>query len=663
MSQAPARSLFSSFADGLRPLDDLTVSQWADRHRQLTSTESAERGQWRTSRVPYLREIMDALGPHDPCERVVVMAGTQVGKTEVGLNWLGYTVGHDPAPVLVMQPTEAMAERFSKQRLAKLTESTPAVREKIKPAKGRESGNTILLKEFPGGVMVLAGANSATGFRSMPAKRVFLDEVSSYPHDVDNEGDPVDLAVRRAANFPDRKIYMCSTPTVAGQCRIERAFLEGDQRHFYVPCPHCDHFQTLKFKGIVWDDDRPDTALYYCEACGSGIENWQKTDMLARGEWRPTLGDDGKPVGDGRTKSYHLPSFYSPHGLGYTFGDIARTWLATKDDPVALKTTINTLFAETWREDVGTKPDPSPLFARREDYGRPTGPDDLPLVPAEVAVLTAAVDVQHDRLELLVVGWGMGREAWHVHHRVLEIDPTSPQVWDELAECIEFAYPHETLGSMPIRAVCVDSSAYTQDVYRFVESRTGKRPVTWAIKGQSDPERRLPIWPPASKRSRSRAKLKGAPLIRLGVDTAKETIYARLRLTRPDDHQRGTPLPGYMHFSMACTEDYFAQLVAEVQRVRMSRGFKLRYWWKPDNQANEILDLWAYNLGALEGLTLSAGVRLDRIAAKLPPIPAEHPTSDALAKASAVKPAPAGRPARRRPARTGTKPKRQVYDW
>ncbi len=649
------RMVFLSLAAGLRPRDDLTVSEWADRHRVLTSTESAERGLWRTSRTPYLREIMDALSPQDPCERVVVQAGTQVGKTEIGLNWIGYTVAHDPAPMIIMQPTEHMAERFSKQRLKKLIEASPEVSERIPSARKRDSGNTILLKEFPGGVLILAGANSAAGVRSMPAKRVFADEVSVYPYDVDGEGDVVDLAARRAGTFPDRKIYECSTPTIHDECRIERSYLEGDQRQYWVPCPHCGEFQVLVFKGLVWPTGRPDQAGYVCCKCGVLLQNHEKELMLPAGQWRPTLDDDGRPVGDGKTKSYHLPSFYSPHGLGYTWADIARIWTKTHEDPVTRKTTVNTLFAETWKDTSGDKPEGGPLFARREDYGRPAGPDGLPLVPAEVALLTAAVDMQHDRLELLVVGWGAGRESWHVHHQVIEIDPTNPQAWTELSAAIEAQYPHETLGAIRIRAVCLDTSAYTDEAYKYVTSRLGKRPVVWAIKGQSDVEKRLPIWPaPGSKRTRSRAKLKGAQLVRVGVDTAKEAIYARLKMVRAEDHPRGLPMPGYMHFSLACSEEYFDQLTAEVQKVKLSRGYRLRYWELPSGAANEILDLWGYNLAALDGLTISAGYKLDREARKLPPIP-QGPPSAAPAPVAAPSPAKAKK---RRPRK-----REQTYEW
>jgi phage terminase large subunit GpA-like protein len=242
----------------LRPPPQLTVSQWAERHRILGSRASSEPGPWRTSRTPYLREVMDALSAVHPARRVVFMKGAQVGATESGNCWLGYILHHVPAPALAVQPTVELAKRFSRQRIDPLLEETPALKERVAPARARDSGNTLLSKEFPGGILVLTGANSAVGLRSMTARFLFLDEIDAYPGDVEGEGDPIALAEARARTFGwRRKAFLVSTPTIAGRSRIEREYAASDQRRYFVPCPHCGEMQWLKFERLRWEKGDP----------------------------------------------------------------------------------------------------------------------------------------------------------------------------------------------------------------------------------------------------------------------------------------------------------------------------------------------------------------------------------------------------------------------
>jgi phage terminase large subunit GpA-like protein len=244
----------------LRPPPQLTVSEWAERHRMLGSRASAEPGPWRTSRTPYLKDVMDALSAVHPARRVVFMKGAQVGATESGNNWLGYIMHHVPAPALAVQPTVELAKRFSRQRIDPLLEETPALRERVAPARARDSGNTVLSKEFPGGILVLTGANSAVGLRSMPARYLVLDEVDAYPASAGEEGDPVALAEARTRTFAwRRKVLLGSTPTIRGLSRIEREYEASDRRRFFVPCPRCGAMQWLRFERLRWEeaDRRP----------------------------------------------------------------------------------------------------------------------------------------------------------------------------------------------------------------------------------------------------------------------------------------------------------------------------------------------------------------------------------------------------------------------
>ena len=318
-----AQLLIRGWFEGIRPDLRLTVSAWADRHHMLNSKGAAEPGRFRVRRTPYLREPLDGLSPSHPAQRIVIMKGSQVGATEAGNCWVGFSIHHAPGPILVVQPTVDLAKRFSHQRLDPMIEASGPLRERISPARSRDSANTVLSKEFPGGILVMTGANSAVGLRSMPVRYLFLDEIDTYPASVDEEGDPVTLAEARTRTFSwRRKVFIASTPTVAGASRIEREYLNTDQRRFFMPCPHCGVMQWLKFERLRWDKGAPETAAYVCEACETGIGEHYKTQMLEAGEWRPTaLGLDPLTIG------YHLSALYSPIGW-LSWPEIAHQWEA-----------------------------------------------------------------------------------------------------------------------------------------------------------------------------------------------------------------------------------------------------------------------------------------------------------------------------------------------
>jgi phage terminase large subunit GpA-like protein len=309
MDYEGAAEIERAWREGLTPDPLLTVSEWSDRHRMLSSKASAEPGRWRTSRTPYLKAIMDCLSPTSPVERVVFMKAAQLGATEMGSNWIGYVIHHAPGPMMAVWPTVEMAKRNSKQRIDPLIEESSALAELIAPARSRDSGNTILAKEFRGGVLVMTGANSAVGLRSMPVRYLFLDEVDGYPLDVEGEGDAISLAEARTRTFARRKIFIVSTPTISGASAIEREYEASDQRRYFVPCPHCSHRQWLRFEQLRWDKGQPETAAYICESCDTAIAEHHKTWMLEHGEWRAMITD-----GAGKTAGFHLSSLYSPVG-------------------------------------------------------------------------------------------------------------------------------------------------------------------------------------------------------------------------------------------------------------------------------------------------------------------------------------------------------------
>jgi phage terminase large subunit GpA-like protein len=565
------------FLEGLRPEQPLTVSQWADRYRKLSSKASAEPGPWRTDRTPYLREPMDCLSSESTVQRVVMMFASQTGKTESGSNWLGYVIAHAPGPMLCVQPTVEMAKRLSKQRLESMITETPCLAEKIAPARARDSGNTMFSKEFSGGIMLLTGANSATGLRSAPCRYLFCDEVDGFPSDVDGEGDPVALAERRTTTFARRKILLTSTPTVKDFSRIEAEYLRSDQRRFYVPCPSCGAMEWLKWGQLKWDDGRPETARYQCEHCGERFEELHKPAMLRRGEWRATA-----PAGNGRTAGFQLSGLYSP--LGWcSWEQLVDDFLRAKGDAPALKAFVNTRLAETWEEDYAAKISSDGLMERRLDYR--SG-----LCPAGVVLLTAGVDVQDNRLAVSVWGWGEGETGWLVWHQELMGDPTMTEVWGQLDTVLATEWEHESGKTLKIKQMAVDSGGHcTHETYRWVRERLSQGAV--AIKGSS--RRNSPAVGKGSKQDvnwRGRVVKKGVTLYQLGTVTIKTTLFGRLR------HNDGT---AGLNFGMAADDEYFRQLTSEKQALRYHRGFPIREWVKKAGDRNEALDCLVYGYAAM----------------------------------------------------------------
>lgn len=581
-----AARIWRDAAVSILPPPRLTVSEWADANRVLNST-SPEPGPWRTDRTPYLREIMDSLTPAVACERVVFIKSAQIGGSEVLLNVCGYLMHYAPAPTLMVQPSVEMAKRFSKQRLDALIESAPALRGRVKDPRSRDSGNTILMKEFDGGVLILTGANSGTGLRSLPAKYVLADEVDGWPADADGEGDPFALACRRTTAFgTQRKILAISTPTITDLSRIEALYKMSDQRLFYVPCPRCNHYQVLKWAGVVWDDGNPDTARYQCEGCEARIENWQKTEMLARGEWRTTA------EGDGKTRGYHISALYAPVGWP-SWAELAADFIEAKKSRETLQVFCNTVWGETWKDEVAMPLDADALYLRREPFAAE--------VPAGACILTAGVDVQGDRIEIEIVGWGVGEESWSVGYHVIYGDTGQADIWSELDALLLRQWKHENGQALPVRATCVDAGYEMAQVLEFCSPRLGRR--VYGIKGVMGFGK--PIWPRRATRS-----IHKRDLFMVGVDTAKERVYSKLRAHIPG--------PGYCHFPLGRERDYFDMLTAE--RIKVDRG--KRKFGKADGARNEALDCRAYALAALHSLYMGGRFNLENEAAAMKAIPA-----------------------------------------
>jgi len=564
----------------IRPEPQIPVAKWADSHRMLPDT-AAEPGRWRTSRTPYLREIMDALSTGNPSERVVMMKGAQTGGTEAGLNWLGYIIHNAPGLVMLVQPSLDMVRRNTVTRIDPLIASSLVLRDRVATPRSRDAGNSLFRKSFPGGQLVMTGANSAIGLRSTPVRYLFLDEVDGYPGDTDGEGDPVALAIQRTATFKGRrKILMVSTPTLKGFSRIEAAFEESDQRYYHVPCLHCGDMAPITWARICWPEGRRDQAYLICEACGGVHREHDKTALLKRGEWRAST------QGDDRTAGFHLSALYSPWE---TWAEIAIEHGKVRKDPPRLQVWVNTKLGESWEDQAGDTVPPDPLLARREGWG-----DDL---PDSVAVLTAGVDIQGDRLEVQIIGWGRDEEAWVIDYRVLWGDPSGPRLWADLDGFLCGCYAHpRAVGDLPIRATAIDTGGHhTKMAYEFCRTRLARR--IWAIKGRGGPA--VPVWPRRPTRT-NKGKI---PLFIVGVDAVKDSVYARLKLTEPG--------PGTIHFPQRLDADYFRQLTAERVVTQFYKGRPVRSWQlKRDGERNEALDTFVYANAALQGL-ISMGLRLN----------------------------------------------------
>lgn len=575
-----------AWREGLVPDPLLSVSEWSDRHRMLSSKASSEPGRWRTSRTPYLKAIMDCLSPTSPVERVVFMKAAQLGATEMGSNWIGYVIHHAPGPMMAVWPTVEMAKRNSKQRIDPLIDESTILRELIAPARSRDSGNTILAKEFRGGVLVMTGANSAVGLRSMPVRYLFLDEVDGYPIDVDGEGNAVALAEARTRTFSRRKIFIVSTPTIAGVSTIEREYEASDQRRYFVPCPHCGHRQWLRFEQLRWerseDGNFPDTAAYVCESCEVPIPEHHKTWMLEHGEWRAMA------EGASRTAGFHLSSLYSPIGWR-SWKDVAAAWESAiskeAGSAAAIKTFKNIELGETWVEE-GEAPDWQRLLERREDYRIGT-------IPVGGLLLTAGADVQKDRIEVSVWAFGRGKESWLVEHRVLMGDTARDEVWKSLASVLRETWTHETGCQLGLGRLALDTGFATQEAYAFV--RGVRDPRLMAVKGVARGAALVGTPTAVDATSGGKKLRRGIKVFSVAGGIAKLEFYNNLRKS-PEVADDGVTIrypAGFVHLPKVDAE-FLQQLCAEQLITRRDRnGFAIREWQKM-RERNEALDCYVY---------------------------------------------------------------------
>ena len=583
----------SAFLDGLRPEQLGTVDEWADRYRVLGGIGCPEPGPWRTDRTPHLREPMQCLSAGSRVRRVVLMFGSQCGKTEVGLNWLGYVIHWRPAPTLLVQPTLEMAKRLNRQRLEPFLRDTAVLAERIPPPRTRDSGNTAFLKLFPGGLFVLTGANSASSAQSMPAANLFADEVSSYPLEMDDKGDPLENFESRTANFRNGKTLITSTPGEEGSCRVTWEFYNrSDQRQRQVPCPACGALQVLVWPQFKWETPESEV-LYECVHCGERFEERHKARFLADGVWTPSA------KGDGITAGFHLPSWYTPLGLGYCWEQIRDQFLRAKDDRILLKGWINKRAAKAWKDDIENQFNVEGLAKRRQDLeagnGYPVG-----TVPAGVLLLTAGVDVQGgggslgERIVVTLWGWGRGEEGWHLGHWEIHGDPQQPEVWAQLDTVSATRWRREDGAELTLARGGIDDGGHAMAAVRnYCQSRLR----LWApMKGSGAKGKALiGKGSPVDVDARNRAMGKpgrGLLLYSIGYDASVAHLQGRLR--------NDTPGPGYLHLGEASSDQFLSEIFPWKRRAKSVKGFVQYEWHLPPGCHDEAGDCTRMAYAALQ---------------------------------------------------------------
>ena len=589
--------LIHSFIAGLKPEPLLTVTQWAELNKKLDSKGSAEPGPYRVARVPYLRKPQDTLSFSCSVIKVVGMKGIQGGWTEMGFNFLGYGIDCVPCPMMYVMPTVETMERNVKQRIDPMIDNCPALLAKVGKKRSKDGGNTLKQKDGPGFVLIMTGANSAAGLRSIAVRILVMDEVDGYPGDVDGEGSPVALAENRQVTFgAKKKTLMFSTPTIEGESRIEAEFLLTDQQYYFVPCVHCEGLQTLEFEQLRWEKGKYDDVYYQCIHCGGKFYNRHKTWFLQEkgygglAEWiatRPDLASD-------TLMGFHWNSLYSPDGW-LSWEEVAAKWDKAENDEPERKTFVNTILGKTYKI-KGDAPPWQQLMERANASGLERNK-----VMSTVAFITAGADVQGDRIEVEITGWMKGRISQVVDYRVYYGDTAKHDVWEQLGAILEENWEVPSIGKgkprqMQIKKMVVDANYNTAQVHDFCKHWGAVR----VVPGQGQDNLRIAY---SSPKAVSKTAM-GKPIGKLktwgiGVSYLKELLYGWLKLTVQMDGDSAGEIPkGYCHL-LPNDSHYFRGLTAEQMVPRKNAQTNaIRYEWLKQYARNEPLDCKIYSMAA-----------------------------------------------------------------
>lgn len=564
---------FRALARSLAPRKPLSVSQWADKERWLSSKGSAHAGPWRTDSNPPLREPMDCMSSRSTVREVVLMFPIQFGKTEVAINSVGYCMDHDPGPVMVCLPGEVSMNKWVAQKLQPTIDETPAMKRALASVASRDAANTRTFKDFAGGQLYLEHAGSPSRLKSTSVRTLIVDEVDEFANNLTGGDDPLEMLNGRTSAFPGthKRLYI-STPQIKGISRIEALWNKSDQRRYHVPCPHCDHMQHLEWRGLHWSPDGRQV-WYVCQECGAHIDEHHKTDMIRRGEWVA-----GNP--ESRIRGYHINCLYYQFGLGPRWVDLVETWREVQSDPARLKTFVNDRLAEPWEDAAMRNVKHNAIADRAEPYA-------LRTAPRGVLVVTAGIDTQDNRLAVHIVGWGRGMAFWTLDYVELHGDPAEDAVWVALTELLNRPIEREGGGTLRVEAVCQDAGGHrTEAVKNFVRQRRVRRPM--AIFGAIP--NNAPILSKGKLQDvnwRGKSDKKGVTIYHVGTVGAKHWLYSRLSADADKPQQERLT-----HFSDQLPPEFFTGLVGEVYNPAQNRFVNRR------GARNEPLDTWVYAFAA-----------------------------------------------------------------
>lgn len=584
-----ARELWQYISkNGLKPLPKTSVSQWADNHRMLSSGISAEPGKWKTSRAPYQKDIMNAF-TEPGIHRVVVKSSSQIGKSDMMNNVIGRFAHLDPCAIMMIQPTIDMAQDYSKTRIAPMIRDTKVLNTLFYDVKSRDANNTILSKVFPGGRLIMCGANSPAGLASRPIRILLADEVDRFPDSAGTEGDPVDLAAKRMTTFWNSCMGLFSTPTNEGSSRIDEEYLAGTQEEWQHKCPNCGEYHLLRHIDMTVDYKEIKTpsgkktvivndVKWRCPHCGF---SFSEKEMKQTPQKYISRNADALKNG---IRSFFVNGFTSPW---MTWSKIMREWLEAKGDPEREKVIMNTVFGESYKQ-KGAFEDEQIFLRRRESYGAE--------LPNGVLLLTAAIDTQDNRLEYEVVGWGKEEECWGIRKGIVLGAPNQARTWKEIDNILDKTYHFADGKGLKVVRTFIDSGGhYTSDVYNYCQKNFHKQ--RFAIKGRGGPG--IPLIYKIAKANNAKA-----PLILLGVDDGKQQIMDRLSIDSPG--------PLYFHFpqdegikelsNRGYDDLYFKGIISEHKKVYKRNGVLREVWETTKNVRNEPLDLRNYNLACMKSL-------------------------------------------------------------
>lgn len=564
---------YGVFAKACAPRQALTVSQWADAERRLSSKGSALAGQWVTDRNPPLREPMDCMSSRSAVHEVVLKFPIQYGKTEVAINTLGYVMDHDPGPVMVCLPGEVSMNKWVAQKLHPAIEETPAMQRALTSVSSRDSANTRTFKDFVGGQLYIEHAGSPARLKSTTVRTLLVDEVDEFANNLSGGDDPVDMLNGRTSAFPGsyKRLYI-STPQIKGLSRIGYLYDRSDQRRYHVPCPHCGEMQPLEWAGLKWSEDC-NRAWYVCRECGAMIDETSKSSMIASGRWVAEA--PGAPV-----RGYHINCLYYPFGLGPRWHELARMWVDAQNDPAKLKTFVNDRLAEEWEDPAMRAVKHNAIADRAEAYALRTAPDG-------VLKITAGVDTQDNRLAVQIVGWGAGMAFWVLDYVELPGDPASSEVWVALTELLNQPIAHACGALMRVDAMLVDTGGHRgEDVKHWVRTRVVRRPMA-GFGAVANNAQVLGKGKLVDVTHRGKQDKRGVAQHQVGTVAAKHWLYGRLST----DAEKA-PEQRLCHFSSDLDGSFFAGIVSETYNPAKNRFEKRR------GARNEPLDTWVYAYAA-----------------------------------------------------------------